>query len=324
MYVTDMGVSLRVAEMLTKVRRALYSRYLFDNWFPLLIKIALTRLGFNVKLVARVGDCTFELSPETFERFVSGFSRGFIKSVECVDGRLLVNGVEVDRIDDVIRDVETWARVLGWGHDMDNGFWFNGNAKFRHMYWSIIEIFDYGEYEPLSVEGRVVVDVGAFVGDSAIYFALKGAKRVLAIEPHPGAFSEMLDNIKLNDMENVIIPINAGLASKPGKVCVENVDTSNCLNAVPAVTLSELIGRFGVDPNDAVIKMDCEGCEFDVILKEFIFENHLNVKEFIFEYHLNVAGTFTLNDLLKMLNKNYKCRITRSGNIFGIIHCIRK
>ena len=43
-----------------------------------------------------------------------------------------------------------------------------------------------------------------------------------------------------------------------------------------------------------------------------------------FEYHLNVAGTFTLNDLLKMLNKDYKCRITRSGNIFGIIHCIRK
>ena len=76
---TDMGVSLRVTEMLTKVRRALYSRYLFDNWFPLLIRDILTRLGFNVKLVARVGDCTFELSPETFERFVSRFSRGFIK-----------------------------------------------------------------------------------------------------------------------------------------------------------------------------------------------------------------------------------------------------
>jgi len=66
--VTDMGVLLRVVEMLTKVRRALYSRYLFDNWLSLLIKFALTRLGFNVKLVARVGDCTFELSLETFER----------------------------------------------------------------------------------------------------------------------------------------------------------------------------------------------------------------------------------------------------------------
>jgi FkbM family methyltransferase len=305
-----------------RVKNALAARYLFDNWLALLIKYALIRLGFNVKLVARVGDCAFELSREVFERFASRFSRGFIKSIECVNGRLLVNGVEVNSIDDVIRDTETWARVLGWDYDMVNGFWFKGNVKFRHMYWPIIEIFHYGEYEPLGVEGRVVVDVGAFVGDSAIYFALKGAKRVLAIEPHPGAFSEMLDNIKLNNMENVIIPINAGLASKPGKVCVENVDVSNCLNAVPAVTLSELIGRFGVDPNDAVIKMDCEGCEFDVILNDY---EHVKLfREFIFEYHLNVAGTFTLNDLLKMLNKDYKCRITRSGNIFGIIHCIRK
>jgi len=56
-------------------------------------------------------------------------------------------------------------------------------VRFRHTYRSILEVFDYGEYEPLSVEGRVVVDVGAFVGDSAIYFALKGARRVIAIEP---------------------------------------------------------------------------------------------------------------------------------------------
>ncbi len=48
---------MRVAEMLTKVRRALASRYLFDNWLLLLIKYALTRLGFNVKLMAKVNGC---------------------------------------------------------------------------------------------------------------------------------------------------------------------------------------------------------------------------------------------------------------------------
>ena len=59
---------LHITEVLAKARRALASRYLFDNWLSLLIKYALTRLGFNVKLVARVGDCTFELSPEAFGR----------------------------------------------------------------------------------------------------------------------------------------------------------------------------------------------------------------------------------------------------------------
>jgi len=101
-------VSLRITEALAKVRRALYSRYLFDNWFPLLIRYTLTRLGFNVfniKLVAKINGCTFELSPEVFERFVSRFSRGFIKSIECVNGRLFINGVEIDSIDDLIYNV---------------------------------------------------------------------------------------------------------------------------------------------------------------------------------------------------------------------------
>jgi len=50
-----------------RVKNALAARYLFDNWLALLIKYALIRLGFNVKLVARVGDCALELSPEVFE-----------------------------------------------------------------------------------------------------------------------------------------------------------------------------------------------------------------------------------------------------------------
>ena len=316
---------MRINAALAKARRALYSRYLFDNWLSLLIRYALTRLGLNVRLVARVGDCTFELSREVFERVVSRFSRASIKSIGCVNGRLLVNGIEVNRIDDIIRDTKTWAKVLGWDYDTVNGFWFKGNVKFRHMYWFIIAIFDYGEYEPLDVNGRVVVDVGAFVGDSAIYFALKGAKRIIAVEPYPGAYTEMLDNIKLNNMESVIIPINAGLASRPGKICIGNIGVEttsgtyhmpgDCPITVPAVTLGDLMDRFGIDPNDAVLKMDCEGREFGVILNDY---EHIRLfRELIFEYHSNV------NKLLKVLSRDYECNV-RGGEDLGIMHCIKK
>jgi hypothetical protein len=61
--------------------------------------------------------------------------------------------------------METWARVLGWAYDPVERCWFKGNVKFRLMYWSLLEIFDYGVYKSLSVKDRVVVDVGAFVGD---------------------------------------------------------------------------------------------------------------------------------------------------------------
>jgi len=206
-YVIDMGVSLRVAEMLMKVRRALYSRYLFDNWFSLLIKYALIKIGFNVKLTAKVDNCAFELSPEAFACLVSMASRGLVK-ISCVDGGLYVNGGRYGE------------HHGAWVYDKSCNCYVRNNVKFKQIRCAIYQVFDDGDYEPLDVSGRVVVDVGAYVGDSAIYFALRGAKKVIAVEPHPGAFAEMLDNIKLNNLEGVIIPINAGLASRPGSVCV--------------------------------------------------------------------------------------------------------
>ncbi|MFP3240314.1 MAG: FkbM family methyltransferase [Caldivirga sp.] len=316
--------------MLTKAKLALASRHLFDNWLTLLVRYALTMLGFNTRLTARIGDCAFELSPVDFKDIVKRFSGGFIKSIECVNGRLLVNGVEVDSISGMLHNVETWARVLGWSYDTVNGFWYKGNAKFKHVHVSTIGIFYYEEYKPLNINGRIVIDVGAFVGDSAVYFALRGAGRVIAVEPHPSAFAEMLGNIKLNNMENVIIPINAGLASKPGKICIENVSVGgtgktyhkpgDCPNAVPAVTLGELIDRFSVNPSDAVLKMDCEGCEFDIILNDY---DHVRLfRELILEYHANVVNK-TVNDLLKVLSRDYKCDV-RGSKVFGVMHCIRR
>jgi methyltransferase, FkbM family len=176
----------------------------------------------------------------------------------------------------------------------------------------------------------VVIDVGAFVGDTAMYFILRGARRVIAVEPHPGAYAEMLDNVKLNNLERVIVPVNAGLASKPGKICIEDVSveatsatyhgSGNCINAVPAVTLSELISRFNIDVGNAVLKMDCEGCEYDVILNDY---GHVRLfRELILEYHPKSANK-SVDDLLRVLSIDYKCEV-RGGKDLGIIHCIKE
>jgi FkbM family methyltransferase len=320
----DAGTVLEKARK--KARKALASRYLFDNWPLLLIKYALLRLGFDVKLIAKIRGCTFEVSPETFERLVDGSSRGLIKSVICVDGRILVNGVEVKNIDDV--STETWARVLGWAYDPVKRCWFKGNVKFRRMHWTIYEAFDYGEYKSLSVKDRVVVDVGAFVGDSAIYFALKGADKVIALEPHPEAYKEMLENIRLNKLENVIVPINAGLASRRGKICIERVDVERTIGTyhrpssdgeIIALCLGELINKYGIDSNGA-LKLDCEGCEYDVILNDYA---HVKLfDEIILECHSNVGGK--PSELLKVLSRDYRCKIVKKHERTWTIHCVRK
>jgi FkbM family methyltransferase len=260
---------------------------------------------------------------------VNDYYNGYVTNYDCREGiATYMNKVRVPIEEVRLRGSLGIAVRNGWVYDMVGRFWLRGNVRFRHMYRSILEVFDYGEYEPLGVEGRVVVDVGAFVGDSAIYFALKGARRVIAIEPHPGAYAEMLDNIKLNNLEDVIVPVNAGLASKPGKVCVEDVDITkwhhyrpgDCPNTVPVITLSDLIDKFGVDPNDAVLKMDCEGCEFDVILNDY---EHVRLfRELIFEYH-SYAVNKPVGDLLNMLSRDYECDV-RGDEDLGTMHCIRK
>jgi len=132
----------------------------------------------------------------------------------------------------------------------------------------------------------------------------------------------------------VVVPVNAGLASRPGKVCVEDVSVEDtgvtyhrpddCPNTVPAVTLSELISRFSINVDDAVLKMDCEGCEFDVILNDY---DHVRLfRELIFEYHY--PGFNRLDDLLVILNRDYKCKVRgykiKDYKYGALIHCIRK
>jgi len=71
-------VSLHITDMLSKVRRALASHYLFDNWLSMLIKYALIKIGFNVKFTAKVDNCVFKLSPEIFGYLVNRASHGLI------------------------------------------------------------------------------------------------------------------------------------------------------------------------------------------------------------------------------------------------------
>jgi FkbM family methyltransferase len=183
--------------------------------------------------------------------------------------------------------------------------------------------FDYGYWDGLNVEDKVVVDVGAFIGDSSIYFVLRGASGVIAVEPHPEAYKVMVENIRLNGLEDVITPVNASLSSRPGVTCIKNVDVEGtygtyhglgeCDTAVPVITLADLIDKYNVG-RDAVLKMDCEGCEYDVILNDYEHVKLFN--EIAFEYHEGATGK-----LLKVLVRDYNCsHVAR----YSVVYCTRK
>jgi hypothetical protein len=59
----------------------------------------------------------------------------------------------------------------------------------------------------------------------------------------------MLENIKLNNIEDIIVPINASMANKHDKMCIAKVDVertgstyhrSECNGEISALSLGEL------------------------------------------------------------------------------------
>jgi FkbM family methyltransferase len=154
------------------------------------------------------------------------------------------------------------------------------------------ENFVGGAYDDLVVGGRTVVDVGAGVGDTAILFALRGARRVVALEPYPSLYGEALINIRANGVEDKVALINAGLGSFDGEVCASanNLNeytifkpSDECGARVRMYTLSSLIKEFNIE-DGSILKMDCEGCEYETISRAS--SKDLSVfSQIIIEYH---------------------------------------
>ena len=86
----------------------------------------------------------------------------------------------------------------------------------------IVETFIEEQYKNLNVKDKNVIDVGANIGDSAIYFALKGATHVYAFEPYPYSYNLAKENIKLNGLKDIITLINEG-CGKNGAIRIGRV-----------------------------------------------------------------------------------------------------
>jgi tRNA/tmRNA/rRNA uracil-C5-methylase (TrmA/RlmC/RlmD family) len=144
-----------------------------------------------------------DVEPWIFGRILHNYYNGYMRSVKGADGDLIINDLVV-----------TFRR---------NRYVHVGPVKFIRDRAMIYETFIKQMYSVVDVRGKTVIDIGAYVGDTAIYFVLRGARKVIALEPNPFAYQEMLENIKLNGLEDKIIPVNAALARKRARRAFVNV-----------------------------------------------------------------------------------------------------
>jgi len=159
------------------------------------------------------------------------------------------------------------------------------------------------EYELIDIAEKDVIDVGANNGDTSIYFARRGAKNVIALEPLPSNFESVKKNIELNNLTTIINPIMAGLGGEHDQFNIsENLkgasysaDDSGVGINVPIITLDEILE---LSKNDQrVLKLDCEGCEYETFLHASK-DTLQNFNQILIAYH------FGYKNLVKKLGES--------------------
>ena len=155
-------------------------------------------------------------------------------------------------------------------------FWYTGSEKeFNDL---MTETFSMESYkESLHGTEMVIVDAGAFVGDTAFAFH-PYAKKIYALEPSAEAYECLTRNIKELNLDKVT-PINKGLWNTNGKERLyisAGGDTGACITPFTAMkrgfdievmTIDKLFEEYNIDHVD-LLKVDIEGSEFALFESE--------------------------------------------------------
>ena len=136
----------------------------------------------------------------------------------------------------------------------------------------LVPIFNNKDYDFLNVKGRTVIDIGANIADSSIYFALEDAEHVIALEPYPKNYQIAKKNIALNDLSSKITLLNAAGGAKDKEIFINTsycgickpLEASSTGENITIISLNTLVRKFNL--NAACLKIDCEGCEYDMVL----------------------------------------------------------
>jgi precorrin-6B methylase 2 len=147
----------------------------------------------------------------------------------------------------------------------------------------MVERFIDDEYAWIEVDKRVVIDVGANIGDSVIYFAHKGATFVYGFEPERAAFETSERNLARNHIENALVEHVAVTRDGKGGVAFNEV-LRHAAAKHPAAEI--------------VCKIDCEGCEYELLAPGSLEPGAMQrVTQVMVEYHSAVAPSEGLRRL---------------------------
>jgi len=135
---------------------------------------------------------------------------------------------------------------------------------------------DFEAMYELNYSRRVVVDVGGYIGDTALFFLAKGASFVHVYEPVFWREAEF----NLRGKPAKVYPFGVWWDKRRIKVSLEGSATGLHTGSIEieTVPLSEVLEAHSPD----VVKMDCEGCEYSLLLLDC---ESIRARDWVVELH---------------------------------------
>jgi len=151
-----------------------------------------------------------------------------------------------------------------------------------------------------------VVDIGAHVGIVSMYLAKTYGCKVKAFEPNPNNYRHLVANIKANGLSHLITAHNLAVTGDGRDVVISEVNPGGNSGghtiygadgvAVSSTTLEAILGGAPVD----LLKIDCEGAEFEILDPAILDE----VKAIRGEFHVANGDTNALLEKVKTIVPN--------------------
>lgn len=162
------------------------------------------------------------------------------------------------------------------------------------------------------VAGKDFVDVGAFVGDSAIYMLGYAPRKIYGFEPSPVNYVSFIKTIQENGLDEVV-PLRRGLSDAPSTAHIVEQRTGSHIATdprqaagAPTIEIST-IDRECREMNVGVIKMDVEGFEYNAVKGALETIRRDRPVLLISAYHTG-RDFFEILPMLRALGKDYHFR----------------
>lgn len=193
---------------------------------------------------------------------------------------------------------------------------------------TLFENYFYADYfKPLKKitnnnSNLIIIDIGGHIGTFSIPVSYK-SKQVYVFEPSKSNYQILTKNIQLNNRQN-IKTINAAIDTKTSRkylyFSTTNAGGNSFYNVrknnqqkkeiIKTLTLESQLKKYKINKID-LIKIDCEGAEFPILLN-LKKSTYQKIHSIIIEYHNHLSTQYNHLDLIKILKLNrFKVKILK-------------